>query len=805
MPAKSCMRRRSSAVNPSPPPRLSSCSAPNSVPRAVSGTVRMLLVVKWGSRSPLQRGSSATWLTISALPESATLPTMPRPSGTRSDWISPAARRRTTRKNTPRFSSSSSQIELDSAWHSSSAFCSASDSPRDRSSVLASSTPISSRTSSSLRGSSSSPSLIEAGRASEAAPDPEGGLEAVGEGLLTVPDLGEVPVEVEAQQVGGEPEAVGRLGPADAVGEVVRRQAALVAVPALHDLAGVAEPAPADVEEDAAADALDDAERQHQRVDQREAQLEVGVEGAVADELAVLEAAYGVEAAEEEDVRALPPTGAAEEAEREAGAAGQRHVLAEVELRRGGDRTRAAVDGGELVVAAADIGRVVALDAPAAARDRSPGGLHRRVADQGEPHFRVAVGARLDEGPNLAGLRVDDEVLEVVLAPDVTQRRLDAVVEVEGVDEEAGGAADAIGGAPLQPPLVGDAEEEGVGVEECCAPLEPPRQVHVNDVEVGEARHRVELQEQPLVTQVIGEGELRLRDDEPVRGDADAGVAVLEEELEAAVVFLVLVVDGDLDVGLVALQRRFRGRRLVGDVGDRLDERRLLVEVAAVEVEAALPVADVDEGTGAVDALHHLRHEAAGDGVGVLAHLPGGEIERVDILGAVAIGSDEQRVAVLGERGVDVVLVAAGELAAGGRVLQLDAEELLELPHLRAVDDALAVGGEHRAAVEALIVGEVGRLAALDVEQEDVEPAGLVAREGDALAVGAPRRRERLLHVEVDDALDAAVDDVDEHQAAPLLALGEDRQPVAVGREGEVGAAPAPLAEVLAGEVLVLR
>src|SRR5258705_448387 len=80
-------------------------------------------------------------------------------------------------------------------------------------------TPISRRTSSSLR-SCDSPSLIEAGK-SEAAADPEGGLEAVREGLLAIPPFGEVPVQLEAEQVGGEAPAVGRLRPALAGAEVV--------------------------------------------------------------------------------------------------------------------------------------------------------------------------------------------------------------------------------------------------------------------------------------------------------------------------------------------------------------------------------------------------------------------------------------------------------------------------------------------------------------------------------------------------------------------------------------------------------
>ncbi len=72
------------------------------------------------------------------------------------------------------------------------------------------------------------------------------------------------------------------------------------------------------------------------------------------------------------------------------------------------------------------------------------------------------------------------------------------------------------------------------------------------------------------------------------------------------------------------------------------------------------------------------------------------------------------------------------------------------------------------------------------------------------LPSGREGRRGLLLEVvHVDDLAQAAVQDVDQEQAAPLLALGEHGDGVAVGREGEVAPPLAAESELLGHQVLV--
>jgi hypothetical protein len=155
------MRQRSAPVKRSRSTGFRSWTTPMTLPRARSGTARIDRVRNSLVGSPCQRGSAATSLTTSALPERATLPTIPSPSGTRRSRMSPAARPRTTRKNSSPWSSSSSQIELVSARQSSSAVSIASSSTVARSSVPESLTLTSSSISySAKRGSeSNAPSL----------------------------------------------------------------------------------------------------------------------------------------------------------------------------------------------------------------------------------------------------------------------------------------------------------------------------------------------------------------------------------------------------------------------------------------------------------------------------------------------------------------------------------------------------------------------------------------------------------------------------------------------------------------------
>ena len=144
--------------------------------------------------------------------------------------------------------------------------------------------------------------------------------------VLEVVALGEVPVEVEPEEAGGDAPAVGGDGVLEPP---------LVAVVETERLELVV-PGAADVEEEHAADALEGEDRRREHVDQREAVLDVGEEGAVADERAEVDAAQGVQAAEVERARPVAAGCAGEDAERQVAAPRHRDVLPDVE-----------VDGGE--------------------------------------------------------------------------------------------------------------------------------------------------------------------------------------------------------------------------------------------------------------------------------------------------------------------------------------------------------------------------------------------------------------------------------------------------------------------------
>ena len=91
----------------------------------------------------------------------------------------------------------------------------------------------------------------------------------------------------------------------------------------------------------------------------------------------------------------------------------------------------------------------------------------------------------------------------------------------------------------------------------------------------------------------------------------------------------------------------------------------------------------------------------------------------------------------------------------------------------------------------------------LEVDRVDVEPAGPVAGEGDGPAVGAEGRVHLLLDLHLDRLDELALEDVEDHQAAAALALGEGGDVVAVGREGEVAAHARADGQELRRQVLV--
>ena len=138
--------------------------------------------------------------------------------------------------------------------------------------------------------------------------------------LLQVRLLREVPVELKAEERELDPVTVGGA-PVD--------QLPLVAVPELVVL--VLELGPPDVEEDLGSDVLEGPEGEREEVDQRETELEVRVGDRVADLLAEVEAAEGVEPAEVVDVGEVSRRPRAVGAEGEERAAGDLEVVAKVD------------------------------------------------------------------------------------------------------------------------------------------------------------------------------------------------------------------------------------------------------------------------------------------------------------------------------------------------------------------------------------------------------------------------------------------------------------------------------------------
>ncbi len=126
--------------------------------------------------------------------------------------------------------------------------------------------------------------------------------------------------------------------------------------------------------------------------------------------------------------------------------------------------------------------------------------------------------------------------------------------------------------------------------------------------------------------------------------DADEGLGVLEEELAPVVLLLVGVVQGHLDVGLemrqiLGIGRADRNLHLLGFL-------ELLVGVGHVEVEALPPVAAVDHPLRTLGFPQHGGHESAGDHVGVLAQLAGGQLEAEDVFRTAAVRGEVEPLAV---------------------------------------------------------------------------------------------------------------------------------------------------------------
>ena len=171
------------------------------------------------------------------------------------------------------------------------------------------------------------------------------------EGVFAVEAAGEVPVQLQAEEVEGKAVAEGGLA--------IDQESVLAEAERLSG-----EARGADVEEEIAADALQHEARHHQRVDQREAHLEIGEAGPIADDRLEIVAAQRVQSAEVIEVREIAARVSGEEAAGQQRARGELQVLAplhgvvvredpvslEVGCVGGADLVAAAGDRAELLV-----------------------------------------------------------------------------------------------------------------------------------------------------------------------------------------------------------------------------------------------------------------------------------------------------------------------------------------------------------------------------------------------------------------------------------------------------------------------
>src|SRR5205823_1835793 len=242
--------------------------------------------------------------------------------------------------------------------------------------------------------------------------------------------------------------------------------------------------------------------------------------GPAADERAEVDAAHGVQAAEVVEVRERAARVAGEDAPRQQHARRELQVLPRVDcvvVRQRAVRLRVVrVRGAEIVAVAGD--RTELLE-------------HGRVAAERAADDREAVAAR--EHGQVSELIVERVTEAAALVSDA---RVDAVVAVEGIAEDAGDAGLALELVPFEErlrALVGS-EIEGAVVEETYAPVGAVLQVEVEEVEVGERRHRLERGDEAPVAEHVAHEDLRLGDEQLVRGEAAVDGDVVDEELEAA-------------------------------------------------------------------------------------------------------------------------------------------------------------------------------------------------------------------------------------------------------------------------------
>src|SRR5205823_4535901 len=302
-----------------------------------------------------------------------------------------------------------------------------------------------------------------------------------------------------------------------------------------------------DVEKQIAADVLESHDGRGQQVDQREAELEIRVARARADERADRHAADVVQSAEVVEVREASRRVAKEQARREQGARGELKILPRVDAHVA--RQRAAALRARRIVG----GKLVAMSRDRAELLEHGGVAAERAADDGE----VVAAVDQKEIAELVDLRVVD-VARLVAGADV-----EAVVTIERIADDADGAglAEELSAVHLGGEDVGGRDVERAVVEDAESPVRAVLQIEVQHVEVRERGDGVELRDQPAIAQHVAHEDDRLGDQELIRGDAAVDLHVVDEEAAAARL-----------LDLLRIDRHFH-RRLEGRPRDRKSTR----------------------------------------------------------------------------------------------------------------------------------------------------------------------------------------------------------------------------------------
>ena len=531
--------------------------------------------------------------------------------------------------------------------------------------------------------------------------------------------------------------------------------------------------------------------RQH-GFDERKAQLRVGEEPGVADELEEVVAAQFRVAAEEEEVGHVADALEPFHAERGHAVAADALVVAGVAV-EGLARQRVA-----------DLRRHLVGQAIGAAGQRAVLAKDRRlVHERGADRHGGAVVE--DAGAEVLLLELVGEILQGLVAELVVEvrdaaKQLDPRVTRERVDAKHARAVD----GPRGHGIVAAQEEgerrvvearlqpvEELGLREALdGVLEALRQVGVREGERAELRHRGGKEREVLVAEHVAEGDGGAAEDVTAarHAEVDRRPSVQEQLLEPAL------------HACVGRDERVRQRRLevhdragLAEVGGGRRDHRLR---EGLRVQAVFALVIGHKGHPPVVGVgNDHRRDDAGERVGVLAEVAVAQVERPqveDLAVADDLGVDHGG-RIGGRRGKDegvgveelrgrLVVGAEGQLRLGA-ARQVEPEQLVVAADAREVDERVAVRRDGRRVVGEAVAREVAHLARLEVDLEDVTDGVPQGREVHPAAVERELGRLGRIHaVEIDAVLNLARDDVHQDERALLLGAGEVGEAVAPRR-----------------------